>query len=90
MAQFQTAKILHNNLPIVVAQVQAKYINSKDASDHVFAKIAREFATPNIVLMNKRNGKIRGTRKDIVEFASTLDTKKLKWQEWEFEGECDS
>ncbi len=86
MAQFQTAKIVQNDLPILVAEVQAEYIDTREASNHVFGALARDFGTPNIILMNTKSEKIRGTRRDIVEMAATLDTANLNWRKWEFQG----
>ena len=82
MAQIHAALVREQNVTFAVAIMKDHVLNNPSTADQQIQAVAAAFGCPLVVLMGEKNRKLRGNRKDVVDFVSRIDTTRLPWKKY--------
>lgn len=82
MAQLHAALVREQNVTFAVAIMKDHVLNSPSTADQQIRAVAVALGCPLVVLMGERNRKLRGNRKDVVDFVSRIDPARLPWKKY--------
>ena len=82
MAQLHAALVREQNVTFAVAMMKDHVLNNPSTADQQIRAVAEALGCPLVVLMGERNRKLRGNRKDVVDFVSRIDPSRLPWKRY--------
>lgn len=82
MAQLHAALVREQNVTFAVAMMKDHVLNNPSTADHQIQAVAAALGCSLVVLMGERNRKLRGNRKDVVDFVARIDPSRLPWRKY--------
>ncbi|MEY8838893.1 hypothetical protein AB9K41_07655 [Cribrihabitans sp. XS_ASV171] len=82
MVQLTAALVREQGVTFAVALVKNHVLNSPTQADELIQDVSRVLGCPLVVLMGESNRKLRGNRRDVVNFVSRLHPSQLPWKKW--------
>ena len=82
MAQLHAAIVREQNVTFAVALMKDFVLNNPATADRQLRAVASALNCPLVVLMGEKNRKLRGNRKDVVDFVSRVDPARLPWKRY--------
>ena len=82
MTKFTAALVREQNVTFAVVTVKDHVLNSQTESDNTIRAMAVAMRCPLIVLIGQSNRRLRGNRRDVVDFVAKIDLSRLPWKEW--------
>jgi hypothetical protein len=82
MAQLYAALVREQNVTFAVAMMKDYVLNNSSTADQQIQAVAAALGCPLVVLMGERNRKLRGNRKDVVDFVARIDPGRLPWRKY--------
>jgi len=82
MTQLHAAVVREQNVTFAVAMMKDHVHNNPTTADQQIQAVASALGCTLVVLMGERNRKLRGNRKDVVDFVSRIDPSRLPWKTW--------
>ena len=82
MTQLQAAVVREQNITFAVAMMKDHVLNNPSTADQQIQAVASALGCSLVVLMGEKNRKLRGNRKDVVDFVSRIDPARLPWKTW--------
>lgn len=82
MAQLTAALVREQGVTFAVALVKNHVLNNPHQADDMIRSVAVALGCPLVVLMGESNRKLRGNRRDVVNFVSRLHPSQLPWKKW--------
>jgi len=82
MAQMTAALVREQGVTFAVALVKNHVLNSPASADEMIRSVSVALGCPLVVLMGESNRKLRGNRKDVVDFVARLHPSQLPWKKW--------
>lgn len=82
MAQIQAAVVREQGTTFAVVLVKNHVLNSQSLAGRAMQQYGVALGVPRIVLMGESNQKLRGNRRDVVNFVSRLHPSQLPWKKW--------
>jgi hypothetical protein len=82
MAQLHAALVREQNVTFAVAMMKDHVLNNPSIADQQIQAVAAALGCPLVVLMGERNRKLRGNRKDVVDFVARIDPSQLPWRKY--------
>ena len=82
MPQLQAAVVREQNVTFAVALMKDHVLNNPSVADEQIRAVASMLGCSIVVLMGERNRKLRGNRRDVVNFVSRIDPGRLPWRKY--------
>lgn len=82
MGQLHAAVVREQNVTFAVAMMKDHVLNSPSTADQQIQAVASALGCPLVVLMGENNRKLRGNRRDVVNFVSRIDPGRLPWKRY--------
>ncbi len=82
MTQLHAAVVREQNITFVVAKMKDHVLNNPTMADQQIQAVASALGCSLVVLMGEGNRKLRGNRKDVVDFVSRIHPSRLPWKTW--------
>jgi len=82
MAQLHAALVREQNVTFAVAMMKDHVLNNPSIADQQIQAVAAALGCPLVVLMGERNRKLRGNRKDVIDFVARIDPSQLPWRKY--------
>lgn len=82
MAQLHAALVREQNVTFAVAMMKDHVLNNPTMADQQIQAVASALGCSLVVLLGERNRKLRGNRKDVVDFVSRIDPARLPWKRY--------
>lgn len=82
MAQLHAALVREQNVTFAVAMMKDHVLNNPSTADQQIQAVAAALGCSLVVLMGERNRKLRGNRKDVVDFVARIDPSRLPWRKY--------
>ncbi len=82
MTKLTAAIIREQGTTFAVAIMKDHVLNSPSQADKQIQAIAHTLGCPLVVLLGERNQKLRGNRRDIVDFVANLHPSQIPWREY--------
>lgn len=82
MAHLHAALVREQNVTFAVAMMKDHVLNNPSTADQQIQAVASALGCSLVVLMGERNRKLRGNRKDVVDFVSRIDPARLPWKKY--------
>ena len=82
MTQLHAAVVREQNITFVVAMMKDHVLNNPTMADQQIQAVASALGCSLVVLMGEGNRKLRGNRKDVVDFVSRIHPSRLPWKTW--------
>ena len=82
MTTLTAAIVREQGVTFAVAIMKDHVLNCSTTADQQIRAVAMALNCPLVVLWGERNGKLRGNRRDIVNFVSSLHQSQLPWKRY--------
>lgn len=82
MTEMTAAVVREQGVTFAVALIKDHVLNSPSEADRSLQVVATALRCSLVVLMGERNGKLRGNRRDVVDFVSRLHPSQLPWRKY--------
>jgi hypothetical protein len=82
MAQLTAALVREQGVTFAVAIMKDHVLNNPSTADQQIQAVASALGCSLVVLMGEGNRKLRGNRKDVVDFVSKIHPSRLPWKKW--------
>jgi len=82
MAQMKAALVREQGITFAVVLVKNHVLNCASTSDQMVRAASSALGCPLVVLMGESNCKLRGNRRDVVNFVSRIHPSRLPWKTW--------
>lgn len=82
MTTFTAALVREQGVTFAVIMAKDHVLNSQTESDNLIRTMAVSMRCPLIVLMGESNRRLRGNRRDVVQFVANLHPARLPWKKW--------
>ncbi|WP_065329475.1 hypothetical protein [Tritonibacter mobilis] len=82
MVQLHAALVREQNVTFAVAIMKDHVLNNPSTADQQIQAVAAALGCSLVVLMGERNRKLRGNRKDVVDFVARIDPSRLPWRKY--------
>lgn len=83
MSQLHAAIVREQNITFAVAMMKDHVLNSPATADEQIQAVASALGCHLVVLMGERNRKLRGNRKDVVDFVARIHPSRLPWKKYQ-------
>lgn len=83
MAKLTAAVVREQRTVFAVALVKDHVIDSPSLAGETMQAVALALGCPLIVLMGERNRRLRGNRRDVVNFVAKIHPSRLPWREYQ-------
>ena len=82
MAQLTAALVREQNITFAVAIMKDHVLNNPSTENQQIQAVASALGCQLVVLLGERNRKLRGNRKDVVDFVASIDPARLPWKKY--------
>lgn len=82
MAKLTAALVREQGVTFAVALMKDHVLNSSSLSSEQMRTLQTRLRCPNIVLMGESNKKLRGNRRDVVNFVASIHPSRLPWKDY--------
>lgn len=83
MAKMTAALVREQGVTFAVVLVKNYVLNSPTTADQMIQSVSAALRCPLVVLMGESNQKLRGNRRDVVNFVSKVHPSRLPWKEYD-------
>lgn len=82
MTTLTAALVTEQGVTFAVALMKDHVLNNPTTADQQIRAVAAELNCPLVVLMGERNKKLRGNRRDVVDFVASIHPSRLPWRKY--------
>ena len=82
MTTLTAALVTEQNVTFAVALMKDHVLNNPSLADEQIQAVALALGCPLVVLMGERNNKLRGNRRDVVDFVASIHPSRLPWRKY--------
>ncbi|MCA0848352.1 hypothetical protein [Salipiger thiooxidans] len=82
MPQMTAALVREQGVTFAVVIVKNHVLNSPASADQMIRAASMALGCPLVVLMGETNQRLRGNRRDVVNFVSKIHPSRLPWKKW--------
>ena len=80
--QLHAALVREQNVTFAVAMMKDHVLNCQSTANQQIRAVSSALGCPLVVLMGERNHKLRGNRKDFVDFVSRVHPSRFPWRRY--------
>lgn len=82
MTQLTAAIVKEQNVTFAVAMMKDHVLNNPATADQQIQAVGAALGCQIVVLMGEGNNKLRGNRKDVVDFVARIHPSRLPWKKY--------
>lgn len=82
MAKMTAALVREQNVTFAVVMVKNHVLDNPTTADRMIQSVSASLGCSLVVLMGESNRKLRGNRRDVVNFVSKVHPSRLPWKEY--------
>lgn len=83
MGTLTAALVREQGVTFAVALMKDRVLDNPTLADQQIRAVAVALGCPLVVLMGERNCRLRGNRRDVVDFVASLHPSRLPWRKYQ-------